>query len=238
MKSVLHKADSRGHVNFGWLNSHHTFSFGNYFNPERMNFGVLRVLNDDVVSGGGGFPPHPHDNMEIISIPLHGDLEHKDSMGNTQVIRQGDVQIMSAGTGVRHSEYNHSKTDPVNFLQIWIMPKERHIEPRYAQQSFPAENRQNRFEPVVSNRTESNGAVWINQDATFLLGSLESGFETEYRLSAPNHGLYIFVLEGEVQVGSETLKKRDGLGLWEIDAVSFKAISQAEVLLMDVAMSL
>lgn len=237
MKSILHKANTRGHVNFGWLDSHHTFSFGNYFNPERMNFGVLRVLNDDVVSGGGGFPTHPHDNMEIISIPLKGDLAHKDSMGNVQVIREGDVQIMSAGTGVRHSEYNHSQTDAVNFLQIWVIPKERHIQPRYAQQSFPAENRQNRFETVVSNRTEANGAVWINQDATFSLGSLEAGFELTHRLSAPNHGLYVFVLEGELQVGSETLHKRDGLGLWELDEVNFKALSQAEVLLMEVAMS-
>lgn len=235
MKTILHRADSRGRANHGWLDSHHTFSFAGYYNPERMHFGVLRVLNDDVVHGGGGFGTHPHDNMEIVSIPLSGDLEHKDSMGNVQVIRQGDVQIMSAGTGVRHSEYNHSQQDPVNFLQIWILPKERNIRPRYAQQSFPAAERQNRFQKVVSPHAEDAPAVWINQDATFSLGSLEPGFEITYQIQ-PGHGLYVFVLEGEITAGSETLQRRDGLGIWDADGISFKALRPAEVLLMEVSM--
>ncbi|MEZ0370965.1 MAG: pirin family protein [Candidatus Sericytochromatia bacterium] len=236
MKSVLHRAESRGHADHGWLDSHHSFSFAGYYNPERMHFGVLRVLNDDLVTGGGGFPPHPHDNMEIVSIPLRGDLAHKDSMGNGQVIRQGDVQIMSAGTGVVHSEFNHSKQDPINFLQIWILPKQRGIPPRYAQQSFPADQRRNQFQTVVSASPDDGPAVWINQDAWFSLGSFEASFETSYRLKSAEHGLYIFVLEGEIQAGSETLRRRDGLGIWETDEVGFKALSQAEVLVMEVAM--
>lgn len=247
MKTVLHRADSRGHADHGWLDSHHTFSFANYYHPERIHFGVLRVLNDDLVAGGGGFPTHPHDNMEIVSIPLRGDLAHKDSMGNVQVIRQGDVQIMSAGTGVRHSEFNHSDSDAVNFLQIWILPKQRNITPRYAQQSFSAEARRNRFQTVVSPDKQDDGqAVWINQDAWFSLGSFEAGFETSYKLKSPDHGLYVFVLEGELEVGQtqgfeprfETLGRRDGLGLWDGDEVTFKAKRAAEVLVMEVAMAL
>lgn len=247
MKTVLHRADSRSHADHGWLDSHHTFSFANYYHPERIHFGVLRVLNDDLVAGGGGFPTHPHDNMEIVSIPLRGDLAHKDSMGNVQVIRQGDVQIMSAGTGVRHSEFNHSKSEAVNFLQIWILPKQRNIAPRYAQRSFAAEARQNRFQTVVSPDKNGDGqAVWINQDAWFSLGSFEAGFETGYKLKSPDHGLYVFVLEGELEVGQtqgfetsvETLGRRDGLGLWEGEEVTFKAKRAAEVLVMEVAMAL
>lgn len=235
MKTVLHRAATRGHVNFGWLDSHHTFSFGHYYDPERMNFGALRVLNDDVVSGGGGFPTHGHDNMEIISIPLRGDLKHQDSMGNQQVIRQGDVQIMSAGTGVRHSEYNHSAEDDVNFLQIWVIPKERNITPRYAQLHFEADQRRDRFQVVVSPE-ERPDAVQINQDATFLLGSLSSGSLTEYVPAAPNHGVYVFVLEGRVEVNGQALERRDGMGIWESDRLEVRAHQDSEVLLMDVPM--
>lgn len=241
LKSVLHRAASRGHVNFGWLDSHHSFSFGHYFNPERMNFGVLRVLNDDVVAGGGGFPPHPHDNMEIVSIPLRGDLEHKDSMGNGTVIRQGDVQIMSAGTGVRHSEYNHSQSEEVNFLQIWVLPKERNIQPRYDQRSFALSERQNRFQKVVSGQREDGDAVWINQDASFSLAHLEQGLKLPYALRGENHGVYIFVLEGEVGLSAEggpvTLYRRDGIGLWNTESVELEALTEAEVLVMEVAMA-
>ncbi|PKL78373.1 MAG: hypothetical protein CVV27_03395 [Candidatus Melainabacteria bacterium HGW-Melainabacteria-1] len=236
MKSVIHRARTRGHVNFGWLDSYHSFSFGQYYNPERMNFGVLRVLNDDVVAGGGGFPTHPHDNMEIVSIPLRGNLAHRDSMGNEQVIREGDVQIMSAGTGVRHSEYNHSQTESVNFLQIWVMPKQRDIAPRYAQQRFDPALRQNQLQKVVSGQAEDGLAVWINQDASFWLGNFAAGFKTVYNLAAPDHGVYVFVLEGEIRLGDETLGRRDGIGVSAISQIEIEALADAEILLIDVAM--
>lgn len=235
MKTVLHRAQTRGRADHGWLDSHHTFSFADYYDPERMHFGVLRVLNDDLVAGGGGFPPHPHNNMEIVSIPLHGDLEHKDSIGNVQVIRQGDVQIMSAGTGVVHSEYNASRSEAVNFLQIWVLPRQHNLSPRYAQQSFAAADRHNRFQTVVS--PQEGQGVWINQDARFSLGNFDAGQQMSYRLQSSRHGLYVFVLEGEVTVGSETLQRRDGLGLWEVDEVSFSVSQAAELLLMEVAMA-
>lgn len=236
MPIVLHRADSHGHADHGWLDMYHTFSFASYYNPERMSFGLLRVLNDDTVAGGRGFPPHPHDNMEIVSIPLRGDLEHKDSMGNIQVIRQGDVQIMSAGTGVRHSEYNHSKSEPVNFLQLWVMPGKRNIEPRYAQRAFPAAERHNRPQTVVSGNPDAAPALWINQDAAFALGSLDAGATTGYRLRSGDHGVYLFVLEGEVRAGAETLKRRDGLGTWGTEAIEIEALGPSEILLVEVPM--
>ncbi len=235
MKTILHKAETRGHANHGWLDSHHTFSFARYHNPERVHFGVLRVLNDDVVQGGMGFGTHPHDNMEIISIPLEGALEHKDSMGSKAVIRQNDVQIMSAGTGVSHSEYNHDKENPVNFLQIWVFPKEKNIEPRYDQITFKPEDRVNRWQRVVSPTEE--GAVWINQDAYFSLGNLTKGTTLDYEVAQFGNGVYVFVLKGDVTVGDQSLHQRDGLGVWNTDKITFQADSDAEVLLMDIPMS-
>ena len=232
----LHRADTRGTADFGWLHSRHTFSFGSYFDPQRMNFGLLRVLNDDIVEGGAGFGTHPHNNMEIISVPLSGALEHKDTEGNVGVIRTGDVQIMSAGSGIAHSEYNHSQSDLENFLQIWVMPKDMNIQPRYEQKSVPAEERRNRFQTVVSPDRESGG-VWINQDAYFSLGNVDAGGELEYRLQRPEHGLYLFVIEGAVEVGGETLGKRDAIGLAGPESFSVKATQNAELLAIEVPMN-
>ncbi|MEZ4774345.1 MAG: pirin family protein [Bacteroidia bacterium] len=237
MKTVLHKANTRGHANHGWLNSYHSFSFANYYNPERVHFGVLRVLNDDTVSQGMGFGKHPHDNMEIISIPLEGDLEHKDSMGNTTVIRQGDIQVMSAGTGIFHSEYNKNKDKEVKFLQIWIFPNKKNVKPRYDQISLDEAEQHNVFRQVLSPNPEDDG-VWIHQDAWFHLGKLDAGIETTYSLKKPGNGVYAFVLEGDVSVENISLNRRDGLGVWETDTLHIKADSQTQVLLMEVPMEL
>jgi len=235
LKSVIHRANSRGSANHGWLDSHHTFSFAQYYDPERMNFGVLRVLNDDIVDGGMGFGTHPHDNMEIISIPIKGDLEHKDSMGNIQVIREGDVQVMSAGRGITHSEYNKNKNEKVNFLQIWIYPNEKNVTPRYDQQSFKKEDRQNKLQQVISPEKGDNG-IWIHQDAWFYLGNFENGESTEYQLKKEGNGIYIFLLEGSIQVEDIILQKRDGLGVWETDSIKINAISNSEFLIIEVPM--
>ena len=235
MKTIIHRATTRGHANYGWLNSYHTFSFGQYHHPERIQFGALRVLNDDVVSGGMGFGTHPHDNMEIVSIPLKGDLEHKDDTGNQAVIRANDVQIMSAGTGIRHSEFNHNKDQEVNFLQIWVFPKEKDISPRYEQKTFAPEDRLNQLLTVVS--PEKNGAIWINQDAYFALGNLEEGFRTSYQINKAGNGVYTFVIEGEVGINGQTLEQRDGIGISEAGQLEITAKSQVELLLIEVPMS-
>lgn len=235
MKKVLHRAETRGHANHGWLDSHHTFSFAGYHNPDRMHFGMLRVLNDDVVEGGRGFGTHPHDNMEIVSIPLKGSLEHEDSMGNSSVINTNDVQIMSAGTGIRHSEYNHSATDKVNFLQIWIHPKERNIQPRYGQQYFDPKQRINKIRTVVS-PDASGGALWINQDAYFSLATFKEDFEAEYKLKNERNGVYIFVIEGELETVGESIAKRDGLGVSDVSQFVIKSVKDSEVLFIEVPM--
>jgi redox-sensitive bicupin YhaK (pirin superfamily) len=236
MNTVLHKAATRGHANHGWLDSSHTFSFANYYDPSRMHFGVLRVLNDDVVDGGRGFGTHPHDNMEIISIPLAGDLEHKDSMGTSTVIKQNDVQIMSAGTGVYHSEYNKNPGEKVNFLQIWLFPKERDIQPRYDQRTFKPEDRINKLQNIVS-PVKGDDGVWINQDAWFHLGNLTKGFRSDYAVKQKGNGVYAFVIKGDVTINGQQLNKRDGLGVWDTEQISITAESDAEILLMDVPMN-
>lgn len=235
MHTILHKASTRGHANHGWLDTNHTFSFAHYHEPSRMNFGVLRVLNDDFVDGGKGFGTHPHDNMEIISIPLSGDLEHKDSMGNVAVIRQNDIQIMSAGTGIYHSEYNKNQDRKVNFLQIWVIPKEKNIEPRYDQVTFKPEDRVNKLQQIVSPSKEDEG-VQINQDAWFHLGNLKKGFRTDYAIKRKGNGVYVFVIEGDITVNGQKLNKRDGFGVTEADKILIDADSDAEVLLMEVPM--
>lgn len=237
MKSILHRAETRGHANHGWLDTYHTFSFANYHHPERVHFGVLRVLNDDRVAPGRGFGTHPHDNMEIISIPLAGALEHKDSMGNTHVIRKNDVQVMSAGTGVFHSEYNQSGDQEVRFLQIWVFPKERNIRPRYDQLTLQEKDRHNKWQLIVSPRNAGNG-MWINQDAYFSIATLDAGKELDYRLHQPGNGVYAFIIEGNISIGDQALHRRDGMGLWDTDSIRVKAESQAEVLLMEVPMTL
>lgn len=233
---VLHKADSRGHANHGWLDSHHTFSFANYYNPDRMHFGVLRVLNDDVVNGGMGFGRHPHDNMEIISIPLEGDLEHQDSMGNTTVIRNGDIQVMSAGTGIQHSEKNKNQDKKVKFLQIWVFPNKRNVVPRYDQLTLKAEDRHNKLQQVLSPNAADDG-VWIHQDAWFHLGSLEKGNSQTYTLKKKGNGLYAFVISGNINIEGQSLSARDGLGIWDTDQINLVADSNTEILLMEVPMS-
>ena len=233
---VLHKAETRGHANHGWLDSHHTFSFANYYNPDRMHFGVLRVLNDDVVSGGMGFGRHPHDNMEIISIPLEGDLEHQDSMGNTTVIRNGDIQVMSAGTGIQHSEKNKNQDKKVKFLQIWVFPNKRNVSPRYDQLTLKAEDRHNKLQQVLSPNVDDEG-VWIHQDAWFHLGTLDKGNKQNYQIRKKGNGVYAFIISGEVTIAGQPLAARDGLGLWDIDQIDIVADSNAEILLMEVPMA-
>ncbi|WP_268122578.1 pirin family protein [Roseivirga pacifica] len=235
MKTVVHTADSRGYANHGWLKSRHTFSFAGYYDPERVHFGALRVLNDDEVAAGQGFGTHPHDNMEIVSIPLFGDLEHKDSTGRHKVIKQGDVQIMSAGTGIQHSEYNHNADQDVHFLQIWVFPKKRGIEPRYEQKSYSAEDRMNKWQTVVS--PEGGEAVWINQDAYFSLANLDAGETLTYKTNKAGNGVYLFVLNGEVTAAGEKLDTRDAVGVSETDSFEVKAGSYAEVLAIEVPMA-
>lgn len=235
--SVLHKASTRGHANHGWLNSHHTFSFANYHNPERMHFGVLRVLNDDVVAGGKGFNTHPHDNMEIISIPLEGDLEHKDSMGNTTVIKAGDVQAMSAGTGVFHSEYNKNKGDAVKFLQIWLFPNQRNVSPRYDQITLDEGKMKNKLQQILSPNQDDEG-VWIHQNAWFHMGQLEKGTKESYQIKASGNGVYAFILDGKVSIDGQMLEKRDGYGVWDTQGIQITAEENAKVLLMEVPMQL
>ncbi len=235
MQTVLHKADTRGHADHGWLNSHHTFSFANYYNPERVHFGVLRVLNDDRVAPGKGFGTHPHDNMEIISIPLEGDLEHKDSMGNVAVIRKGDVQVMSAGTGITHSEYNKNGDKEVKFLQIWVFPKQRNVTPRYDQITLDTKELKNQLFQILSPNPDDDG-VWINQDAWFYMGNLEKGHKTNYTLKLAGNGVYAFVLDGDVTIEGQTLNKRDGFGIWDTDKIAISADSDAKILLMEVPM--
>ena len=236
MKTILHKSDTRGHADHGWLNSYHSFSFANYHNPERMNFGVLRVLNDDMVAAGRGFGTHPHSNMEIISIPLEGDLQHMDDMGNSTVIKSGDVQVMSAGTGVSHSEYNKSKNKLVKFLQIWVIPNKRDVTPRYDQISIKNIETKNSLYQILSPNEDDNG-VWIHQDAWFHLGEYEPGKMDSYSIKKEGNGVYIFVLHGEIVVNDQVLNKRDGYGIWETDSFSLNANSAAKVLVIEVPMS-
>lgn len=238
MKTVLHKAATRGHADHGWLQSWHTFSFAGYYDPQRIHFGALRVLNDDTVAAGMGFGKHPHDNMEIISIPLEGDLEHGDSMGNTTVIRKGDVQIMSAGTGVVHSEKNKNSNRTVKFLQIWVLPNKRNIQPRYDQQTIQEEEKNNKLVTVVSPIGSSDGGVQIQQDAWFHLGRLQKGTELDYRLKKQGNGVYAFLLEGDVVINEIVVNRRDGLGISETDTLHIKADTDAELLLMEVPMQL
>ncbi len=237
MNQVIHRSDSRGHANHGWLDSHHTFSFANYYNPERMHFGVLRVLNDDRVAQGMGFGTHPHDNMEIISIPLEGDLEHKDSMGNTAVIKKGDIQILSAGTGITHSEYNRNKAAEVKFLQIWVFPNKKNVTPRYDQITLDVADRHNKFQQILSPDPNDAG-VWIHQDAWFHMADLDQGKSLEYQIKRAQNGAYLFLLEGGITVNGQVLNRRDGLGIWNTqEPLQIEATSNAQLLVMDVPMS-
>jgi quercetin 2,3-dioxygenase len=233
MEKIIHTADSRGHANHGWLDAHHSFSFGGYYDPARMHFGVLRVLNDDRVAPGMGFGMHPHDNMEIITIALEGALTHKDNMGNEGVIRPGDVQVMSAGTGVLHSEFNPSKEEMVNLLQIWVFPNVQQAKPRYGQKHFDPADRKNGLQLVVA-PDDKEGALWIHQDAWFSLGQLDEGRSLTYASRLPGNGSYIFVISGAITVGEEAVNERDGLGITKFDTVDIKATKASQFLIMDV----
>ncbi len=235
MKTVFHPANSRGFANHGWLQSYHTFSFAEYRNPQRMHFGVLRVLNDDTVAPGRGFGRHPHQNMEIISIPLSGELVHQDNMGNNSIIRHGDIQVMSAGTGVEHSEFNNSNDQEVRFLQIWIFPKAKNVVPRYDQLRIP--ELPNTLVQVLSPSAGDQG-VWIHQDAWFHLGHFDQETSLRYALHEGGNGVYVFLLDGQIRVGDQELNKRDGFGVWETEAITLQTSPGSRVLLLEVPMQL
>ncbi len=235
MKKLKHTSSTRGLANHGWLLSRHTFSFADYYDPDRMHFGLLRVLNDDVVNPGKGFGTHPHSNMEIISIPIKGSLRHKDSTGLEQVIRENDVQIMSAGSGIQHSEYNNSQTENVNFLQIWVYPNINNIKPRYDQKTFLPEMITNKFTTIVSPDGKDD-SLKIYQNAWFSMIIADEKTELDYRFHHTENGLYIFIIGGKIEAAGESLEKRDGMGVWETDSVSFKCLQKSQILLMEVPM--
>ena len=235
MKFTLHKADSRGYADHGWLKAKHSFSFANYHNPEKIHFGLLRVLNDDIVSAGMGFGTHPHDNMEIVTIPLKGELAHKDSTGNKGVIRVNDVQIMSAGSGITHSEFNNSDKEEVNLLQIWVFPLEKNIKPRYDQKTFNKDDRINIVKTLVSPE-KNKDSLWINQNAYFSLCTLQKNKSVTYNLNKPGNGIYIFLIEGEVNIEKELLKKRDAIGIEEAEKLDISANEESEILFIEVPM--
>jgi len=233
--TVLHKANTRGHANHGWLNAYHSFSFASWYNPERVQFGTLRVLNDDTVAAGMGFGTHPHDNMEIITIPLEGDLAHKDSMGNTATIKTGDVQVMSAGTGIQHSEFNPNENQQTKLFQIWLFPKTRNVEPRYQQITLDATEQKNNFAQILSPNADDAG-VWIHQDAWFHLADFDKDFSKTYELKKEGNGMYVFVISGTITVDGQELETRDGLGITDFETLVIKATSDAKFLLMEIPM--
>jgi redox-sensitive bicupin YhaK (pirin superfamily) len=234
--TVLHKAETRGKADLGWLKTKYSFSFANYYNPDRMNFGVLRVLNDDFIAAGMGFGTHPHDNMEIITIPLDGVVEHKDSMGNSGTITAGEVQVMSAGTGIYHSEFNHHKDQDLRLFQIWIFPNKANVTPRYDQITLPKAEK-NSLQQILSPNANDAG-VWIHQDAWFHLGTLDEKFQTTYTLKKPEtNGVYAFIIEGDVTINDQKLNARDGYGLWNVSEIKITADSSSRLLLMEVPMN-
>lgn len=233
---TIRKAAERGHANHGWLDTYHSFSFASWQNPARVHFGMLRVLNDDKVAPTMGFGMHPHENMEIVTIPLTGELKHADSMGNSGVIRSGEVQIMSAGTGIRHSEMNASHHDPVTLLQIWVFPKERNIKPRYDQRPFDVSEYNAHFRPVVSPVKEDD-ALWINQDAWFSLGHFNEGEKADYTIRLKDNGAYVFLIEGEAEIDGTKLSRRDAIGVWDTDKFSLNVTKEAQILVIDVPMN-
>ena len=236
MKTIIHKASDRGSADYGWLKPNFYFSFGQYYNPEKVHFGMLRVLNDDFIAGGGKFQTHPHDNMEIVTIPFSGALEHRDSTGGAGLIKAGDIQIMSAGTGVEHSEANASATEPVTLFQVWVFPKVKNISPRYDQRSFDITDRINQWQVVVSPR-EEDGALWINQDARFSLTKLSAGNSLSYTNAFKGNGVYLVVMNGSVKMNDISLGRRDALGISETDSFSITASEDAELLAVEIPMN-
>ncbi|NLN24250.1 MAG: pirin family protein [Bacteroidetes bacterium] len=235
MKTIFHKADSRGHANHGWLDTHHSFSFGNYFNPKRMNFGALRVLNDDVVTGGMGFGSHPHRDMEIITIPLEGALKHGDNMGNSGIIKKGQIQVMSAGTGVVHSEINVDSKAPVKFLQIWITPRELGVTPRYQELTIENNQKENILIPLITPKPEEN-TLWIHQDAWIFMGNFKSSTTQTYQFQDKASGVYFFLIEGQLKIGVHILNDRDAIGIFETSSFDITVENDAEFILLEVPM--
>ncbi|MFM2206405.1 MAG: hypothetical protein RL213_380 [Bacteroidota bacterium] len=236
MKSVFHPAQERGHADHGWLDAHHSFSFASWHDPSRIRFGVLRVLNDDIVAANAGFGMHPHQDMEIITVPLSGSLQHRDDMGNGSVIGPEDVQVMSAGTGVQHSEFNPSSDQPVNLFQLWIFPKEKGISPRYDQGKFLPQERLNRIQTLASG-LPGKGGLYIHQDASVSRVRLEQDHSLEYPISNKGNGAYVMVIEGESEIGGCRAKRRDAVGVWETDSVTLHAVSASELLIIDIPMN-
>lgn len=234
METVLHKAHTRGMADHGWLQARHSFSFASYHDRERVHFGALRVWNDDIVAPGKGFGTHPHDNMEIVTVPLQGALAHKDSTGNSEVIHQGEVQIMSAGSGLTHSEFNASQTEPVNLFQIWVFPDKKNIQPRYEQKMFDEAGRQNQWQLLVSPTQEDQEAMWINQEAWFSRTDLSNGSNIDYTFKGGHHGAYLMVIEGEAEIGGETLSRRDAIGIADTQSFTIKANEDTQLLLVEV----
>ena len=235
MKKIIHKSVTRGHANHGWLNTYHSFSFANYYDPERIQFGALRVLNDDWIAAGQGFGKHPHDNMEIITIPLTGDLEHKDSMGNAGIIRNGEIQVMSAGTGIQHSEFNANENEDLTLLQIWVFPNKHNVEPRYDQISIKELQKENNFFQILSPNKNDQG-VWIHQDAWFHLGYLKPDWSGQYTLKDPNNGVYIFMIDGEAIIEDENVQKREAIGFNEVTQLNIEILKDSTILIMEVPM--
>lgn len=236
MKTTVYKSADRGTADYGWLKPNYYFSFAQYHDPAKVHFGLLRVLNDDFVAGGGGFPTHPHDNMEIVTIPFTGALQHKDSTGGNGVIKAGDIQVMSAGTGVQHSEFNASATEPVTLFQVWVFPKERNIKPRYDQRSFDVNERTNKWQIVVSPK-EADNALWINQDARFALTNLDAGKDINYTTAFKGNGVFVVVISGSVEINGQTLLKRDAIAISEADDFSIRATENAELLAIEIPMN-
>lgn len=235
MKTIVHKANERGHADHGWLNAYHSFSFANWYNPEKNQFGVLRVLNDDTIAAGMGFGTHPHDNMEIITIPLEGDLAHKDSMGNGTTIKSGDIQVMSAGKGIQHSEFNPNPDQQTKLFQIWLFPKFRNVEPRYQQITLDKSLQKNDFAQILSPDPDDAG-VWIHQDAWFYLSDFDNSFSKKLSLKKEGNGFYIMNIEGKIEVNAEKLERRDAIGIWETNEIDIKANSNAKFLVMEIPM--
>jgi redox-sensitive bicupin YhaK (pirin superfamily) len=235
MKKIIHRAEDRGFADHGWLKAAHSFSFGSYYNPAKSHFGLLRVLNDDIVAAGMGFGTHGHNNMEIVTIPLRGTLAHKDSLGSAGTIEYGEVQIMSAGSGIQHSEFNGSATDEVNLLQIWVFPKQRNISPRYDQKRFDPAKGLNKFQTLVS-PVKDEHSMWINQDAYFSLGDFERGMTFHYKVNITGNGVYLFVIDGEVEVDGELLSRRDAIGIMETEVVQIDVKADAKLLAIEVPM--
>ena len=235
MKMVVDKANSRGYANHGWLKTYHTFSFANYYNPKRVHFGMLRVLNDDTVAPSEGFDTHPHKNMEVISIPLNGYLRHGDSIQNSETITPGDIQVMSAGTGIFHSEFNDSAEQQLEFLQIWVFPREENTKPKYNNYDVRSLLKKNELSLILSPDGETPAA--INQDAWFSIGELDAGQIKEYKLHKRSTGVYLFVIEGEVEVNNTVLSKRDGAGFYETDSITIEVLKDSRILLMEVPMN-